>query len=486
MDADESTSALPSLDAAYSALKSHDARFDGRFFIGVRTTGIYCRPVCRVRAPLKKNCTVFALAAQAEHAGFRPCLKCRPELAPQRSLALLNAALANAAAKRFENVERVSVLEVAQDLGVSARHLRRIFEVAYGVSPLAYALTHRMLLAKRLLTDSSRSVAFIAGAAGFGSVRQLNTAFATRYHFPPSTLRKREPLPEPEIETNALTLIVRKPYAFEAMFAFFAKRALPGVEGCPAGELMYSRTIALDHAGVRVKGWLQVAKRPGTPHLSITVSDSLWPAIAGLLPRVERMFDVHADSETIDQQLGDLCSVPGLRVPGTIEPFESAVRAILGQQVTVVAANQIAARLVARFGEKIETPFPELNRLFPTASCLAGQTVSALAECRIIRTRAQTILTLAERCVAGTLDLSGQANAEETITNLRSIKGIGPWTAQYIAMRALRLPDAFPVGDVALRKAAGVTTDAQLLAHVEHTRPWRAYAVINLWDSLST
>jgi AraC family transcriptional regulator, regulatory protein of adaptative response / DNA-3-methyladenine glycosylase II len=484
MDADKSTSPPPSLDAAYSALKSHDARFDGQFFIGVRTTGIYCRPVCRVRAPLKKNCTVFARAAQAEQAGYRPCLRCRPELAPQRSLVLLNAALANAAAKRFENVERVSVAQVARDLGVSARHLRRIFEAGYGVSPLAYALTHRMLLAKRLLTDSTRSVAYIAGAAGFGSVRQLNTAFATRYHFPPSALRRRES-PSGDA-TNALTLVVRKPYAFEAMFAFFAKRALPGMEVCVPGEMAYLRTFAFEHAGGRVQGWLRVAKLPHTPHLSVTVSDSIWPAIAGLLPRLERAFDIHADSEAIDEQLGGLCTVPGLRVPGAMEPFELAVRAILGQQVTVIAANQIAARLVARFGEKIATPFPDLSHLFPTATRLAQQSVPELAECRIIRTRAQTIITMAEQCAAGTIDLSGKADAEATIAQLRAIKGIGPWTAQYIAMRALRMPDAFPVGDVALRKAAGVTTDAQLLAHVEHARPWRAYAVINLWNSLST
>ncbi len=472
-----------SLDAAYSAVKSHDARFDGQFFIGVRTTGIYCRPVCRVRAPLKKNCVVFARAAQAEQAGFRPCLRCRPELAPQRGLKVLNATLASEAAARFERAERVSVVAIASDLGVSPRHLRRIFEASYGVAPLAYALTHRMLLAKRLLTDSSRSVAAIAGVAGFGSVRAMNAAFATHYRFPPSALRKRV---APQAHSaNDVTLFVRTPYAYLAMFDFFAKRALPGVESCAQNALHYARTLALDHAGSCLRGWLRVEKFPHSDHLTLTVSDALWPAIGALLPRVERLFDIHADSAAIDQQLGPLCALPGLRVPGTLDGFELAVRAILGQQVTVVAANQIAARLVARFGEVIETPVSALNRLFPTAQCLAQHSVTALADCGIIRTHAQTIITLAQQCVAGSLDLSSNTDVDETVAALREIKGIGPWTAQYIAMRALRAPDAFPVGDVALRKAAGATTDAQLLAHVEHARPWRAYAVINLWHTLS-
>ncbi len=473
-----------SLDAAYSALKSHDARFDGKFFIGVRTTGIYCRPICRVRAPRKENCTVFMRAAQAEQAGYRPCLKCRPELAPQRSLAVLNAVMASAAAKRFERVERTSVTQVAASLGVSPRHLRRIFEASYGVAPLAYALTHRMLLAKRLLTDSNRSVAYVASAAGFGSVRQLNAAFATHYRFPPSALRKRGTSATAH-GANDVTINVRKPYAFAAMFAFFGKRALLGVEACSPDALVYMRTLALEYAGARIAGWVRVSKRSAARHLTLTVSDSLWPAIGVLLPLVERTFDVHADSEAIDVRLGALVSVPGLRVPGAFDPFELVVRAVLGQQVTVSAANQIAARLVAQFGEPIATPFAELNRLFPTPARIARLSVTELAECRIIRTRAQTIITLAQQCASGALDLSGAENVDTTVASLRAIKGIGPWTAQYIAMRALRAPDALPVGDVALYKAACVKTDAQLIAHLAPAQPWRAYAVINLWNALS-
>jgi AraC family transcriptional regulator of adaptative response / DNA-3-methyladenine glycosylase II len=468
-----------SLDAAYRALKSHDARFDGQFYIGVRTTGVYCRPVCRVRTPLKKNCAVFAFAALAEQAGFRPCLKCRPELAPQRSREALNASLAHAAAHRFERCERVSVAQVASELGVSARHLRRLFEARYGVSPLAYATTHRMLLAKRLLTDSTRSVAYIAQAVGFGSMRQMNTAFANHYGFPPTALRKK-PIAR-RAEANDLTLTLRAPYAFDAMFDFFRQRALPGIEHCEG--LAYARTVACTHAGESMRGWLRVRKAEQSPNLTLTVSDGLWPAIPTLLPRVERLFDVQADSAAIDAQLGTLVSTPGLRVPGTMDPFELAVRAVLGQQITVVAAARIAARLAERFGESIETPFPLLTRLFPTPQTLANADVASIAQCGVIRTRAQTIISIAQSCAVGTLSFSD--SLANTIAQLRAIKGVGPWTAQYVAMRALRAPDALPVKDVALYKALGVDNDTDLIARLERARPWRAYAVMNLWHSLA-
>jgi AraC family transcriptional regulator, regulatory protein of adaptative response / DNA-3-methyladenine glycosylase II len=286
---------------------------------------------------------------------------------------------------------------------------------------------------------------------------------------------------------TSLSLTPRAPYAFASVGSFFVKRALPHVELCAADEegFSYTRTFALDHKGARISGWLRVAHTQGAQALVLTASDSLKPAMAALRTHVERTFDINADSAAIDRQLGPLLYAPGLRVAGALDPFELAVRAVLGQQVTVAAATQIAGRLVERFGEPIVTPYPALTRLFPTAHALAARSVPELAECRIIRTRAQTIITMAEQCAAGEIDLSGKADADATITQLRAIKGIGPWTAQYIAMRALRMPDAFPVGDVALRKAAGVTTDAQLLAHVEHARPWRAYAVINLWSSLA-
>jgi AraC family transcriptional regulator, regulatory protein of adaptative response / DNA-3-methyladenine glycosylase II len=286
---------------------------------------------------------------------------------------------------------------------------------------------------------------------------------------------------------TSLSITPRAPYAFEAVGNFFVKRALPHVELCAADEegFSYTRTFALDHKRARISGWLRVAHTRGAQTLILTPSDSLKPAMPDLRAHVERTFDINADSALIDRQLGPLLFAPGLRVAGALDPFELAVRAVLGQQVTVAAATHIAGRLVERFGEPIATPYPALTRLFPTPRALAARSVTELAECRIIRTRAQTIITMAEQCVAGTIDLSGKADAEATIAQLRAIKGIGPWTAQYIAMRALRMPDAFPVGDVALRKAAGVTADAQLLAYVEHARPWRAYAVINLWHSLS-
>jgi AraC family transcriptional regulator, regulatory protein of adaptative response / DNA-3-methyladenine glycosylase II len=473
------------LDAAYVALKSRDARFDGQFFMGVRSTGIYCRPVCRVRAPRKENCTVFTHAAQAEQAGFRPCLKCRPELAPARTREALNVSLAQAAAQRLQTTQRISVTQIAEELGVSDRHLRRIFEAHYGVSPLAFATTHRMLLAKRLLTDSQRSVSAIAQAAGFGSARQMNTLFAQHYRLSPTALRKAQPVARDANATNEVTLVIRAPYAYAQMFSFFAQRALPGVEVCAVGtmEPFYMRTFALAHAGTTLRGWLRVRKAARSPHLILSVSDTLWPAIGEVLPRVEKLFDTRADSATIDAQLGALLSTPGLRVPGVLEPFEIGVRAVLGQQVTVVAASRIAARLAARFGERIDTPFPELNLLFPSARTLANADVNTIAQCGIIRTRAQTILTLAQRCVEGALTFDGAF--DDTIAQLRTIKGIGPWTAQYIAMRALRAPDALPVKDVALYKALGVDNDADLIAAVEHARPWRAYATINLWDSLT-
>jgi AraC family transcriptional regulator, regulatory protein of adaptative response / DNA-3-methyladenine glycosylase II len=478
-------------DQAYSALTAHDARFDGCFFVGVTSTGIYCRPVCRVRLPQRKNCRFFLHAAGAEHAGFRPCLRCRPELAPQAPQRTLNRSLAHAAAIAIEQDGSISVAALAEKIGLSERHLRRMFEAEFGVTPVTYAQTHRLLLAKRLLTDSTLPVIEVAHIAGFGSVRRLNTLFQTRYGLTPSALRSAQPSDATTVPSSAepiiLTIPVRLPYASDAMMQFLAPRAMRGVEAVEDGA--YLRTVALRNGPAQITGWLRALPPRETdarPSVQLTLSPSLFPLVPRILARVAQIFDTACDPIAVAATLGPLgAACPGRRVPGTWDGFELAVRAILGQQVTVRAANVIAGRVAQRYGSAIITPWPALTHTFPDAHTLAKASVDDLGACGVIRSRGAAIIALAEHITRGSLTLDESADVEATCAALQSIKGIGPWTAQYIALRALHWPDAFPLGDVAIRKAMGETSDKTVATRAEAWRPWRAYAVAHLWASLN-
>jgi AraC family transcriptional regulator, regulatory protein of adaptative response / DNA-3-methyladenine glycosylase II len=463
----------------YRALRAHDARFDGRFFVGVATTRIYCRPVCTARTPLREHCRYFPSAAAAEAGGFRPCLRCRPELAPGFATVDANRRLAQSAAGLIEDgrLADARLPDIAEVLGVTDRHLRRVFQDEFGVSPIAYAQTQRLLLAKRLLTDTTLPVLDVAMASGFASLRRFNHLFRTRYRLTPAELRRKAPAREPG-DRLAFEIAYRPPYDWEAMLAFLERRAIAGVES--VGQRGYARTVRIGKA----HGYIEVAPSKRRAALRVTVSASLAGAIPAVLARVKHLFDVACHPDEIAAALGALASDrPGLRLPGAMDGFEVAVRAILGQQVTVKAASTLAARFAAAFGEPLDTAHPGLQRLFPEPAGVAALEAAQVARLGIIAARARAIVALAREIAAGRLRLDPSAPVESTLAALEALPGVGPWTAQYIAMRALAWPDAFPHPDVAVVKAMK-RTPAVALAHADAWRPWRAYAVLHLWKSL--
>jgi len=464
----------------YRALVAHDARFDGRFFVGVATTRIYCRPVCTAKAPHRHNCRFFPSAAAAEAQGFRPCLRCRPELAPGYAAVDANRRLAQAAARLMEDgkLEDASLADLAARLGVTDRHMRRVFQQEFGVSPVEYAQTHRLLLAKRLLTDTDLSVMDVAMASGFASLRRFNDLFRTRYRMTPGELRRTAPARAPT-ESLAFDLAYRPPYDWSAMLAFLKQRAIAGVEAVDGKR--YRRTL---RSG-KVAGWIEVAPSPRRSALRVVASLSLASSLPSVLSRVKSLFDLACHPEEIAAALGPIASAhPGLRLPGAIDGFEIAVRAILGQQVTVKAAAVLAARFAERFGAAIETPHEALDRLFPQPAEIAALEPSRIAELGIFAARARAIVALAREVDRGRLSMEPTAHIESTLAALEKLPGIGPWTAQYIAMRALAWPDAFPHPDVAVLKAMNQPQPKSAVAIAEAWRPWRAYAVLHLWKSL--
>ena len=494
----------PDDDARYRALCSHDARFDGRFFIGVTSTGVYCRPVCRVRTPRRENCRFFDHAAQAERAGFRPCLRCRPELAPlDRHWSLEDAStiLVQQATRLLDDpqtwldaaTEGATVSRLADRMGVSDRHLRRIFEARLGVSPLQYLQTRKLLTAKQLLADTTLPVTQVAQASGFASLRRFNAAIQARYGLSPTQMRRNPltlatPSRTPTGHAGTVRLSWRPPYDAVAMLGFLGTRALPGVECVNTDVLRLQRTVRLTVAGQPHTGWLDAQLDPAAHRLLLRVSDSLHAVLPSVIWRVRALFDLDADPQAINAVLqADFPGGDGLRVPGCFDGFELAVRAVLGQQITVAAARTMATRLLERFGEPIATPEPALHRLFPTPQVLAEAEPQALGELGIVRQRQAAIQALARAVASGQLDLSGHADLALTTQALLALPGIGPWTAQYIAMRALRWPDAWPRGDVALQQALGLVELKGPAAANEAARqaaawqPWRSYAVIRTW-----
>ena len=477
-------------DAAYLALKTHDARFDGRLFVGVTSTGIYCRPVCRVRTPLRRNCRFFANAASAERSGFRPCLRCRPELSPGLSLTDSSQVLAQHAARLIEQAARGGtdpyLPEIAARLGVTDRHLRRIFRQAHGVTPIDYLSTQRLLLAKQLLTDTDMPVTQVALASGHASLRRFNAAFMQRYRLNPSALRKQVACDAPQRpdRSTPLRLAYRPPYDTAGVLRFMAQRALPGVEAVDGLEMR--RTLRWPHQGQLLAGWLQARFVPLRNELHLGLAPALLPAVGSILQRMRHAFDLDADPALIDPCLVTLPGTPrpGLRVPGAVDGFETAVRIILGQQVTVAAARTLARRLVAELGQAIETPFADLDRLFPSAVEIAAATPERIGRLGIVRQRVAALQALAREVAAGRIELHPAADLGSTLLALRALPGIGEWTVQLIALRVLAWPDAFAASDIGVLNALGLRDPAKAAAQAEAWRPWRAYAVIGLWQTL--
>lgn len=498
-------------DTCYRALKARDARFDGHFFTGVTSTGIYCRPVCRVRTPKRENCRFFELAAQAESAGFRPCMRCRPELSPARagaaapsplrpwSMQDASFILARQAANLLDEPELWSdgapaMADVALRLGVSERHLRRIFDQHWGVSPLQYLQTRRLLMAKRLLTDTQLPIAQIAALSGFSSVRRFNATFAERYRLQPRQLRQSTELGAAASDTSSIVLkgAYRPPYDVAAMLEFFATRQIDGIEAVDTARLTLERTLALTAGGKTHCGWVRVQFVPERCNVVFSISPALCAALPQVLARLRDWLDLDAEPSTINSVLQtDFPGMEGLRVPGCLDGFELAVRAILGQQITVRAARTLGTRLVERFGSDLPGGTKGLHRLFPTPQALCLATGDEMGQLGIVRQRQRAIQSLAQAVARNGLVLQPGVDIHETLAALQALPGIGPWTAHYIAMRALRWPDAFVAGDVALHKALGVQdrNNPKLAAKAaeaasQRWRPWRSYAVVRAWASL--
>ncbi len=476
-------------ELCYRALRARDPRFDGLFFVGVTTTGIYCRPVCSARTPGRDRCLFYRHAAEAERAGFRACFRCRPELAPGQGRIDARSRLVTAAIAHIEEGcgEERSLDTLADELGVSARHLRRVLVQETGLSPIELLQSKRMALAKRLLHDTSLSMSEVAFASGFSSIRRFNALFRERFGMPPSGLRQK-PLAGRTRDTLLLRLDYRPPLAWEALLAFLAARAIPGVESVESVKGgSYRRTVRLG----KHRGWLCVTRDPERAALLAEVSSSLAEVLLPLIARLRALFDLDAQAKVVEEHLASdpllkehVAARPGLRIPGAFDGFETTTRAILGQQVSVRAATTLSGR-VATLGESIETPYADLHRIAPGPEAMVAAGEARLAEIGMPFSRARSLVALAQAVMNEGLSLRGTRDLDETMAKLKALPGIGDWTAHYVAMRVLGAPDAFPSGDLALRKALGGLSAREAEARAEPWRPWRAYAAMHLWTSLS-
>lgn len=515
-------------DARYAAITARDPRFDGVFFVGVQTTGVYCRPICPARTPARTRCEFFASPALAERAGFRACFRCRPELAPGEAARLapsdvvdtLVASVAHRIAEGALN-ER-SLDDLASELGVTARHLRRVTEARLGVSPVELAQSRRLALAKQLVQDTQLPLTDIAFAAGFGSVRRFNAVFSARMGRSPSSLRdtragaRRSSTADAKPPSDAIVLRLdyRPPYDWAHVLGFLRGRAIPGVELVGAED--YQRVVHIDgHVGtIRVRHVIrgQASRRldlgerdrasevaVATPSrtrgaFELSVSPSLLPVLMPLVARVRRMFDLDAHPAAIaavldgDKLLAPLVTKhPGLRVPGAIDPFEASVRALLGQQVSVAAATTLAGRFAAAFGSPHAGVVVGLTTRFPTVVEVVAAGPERIGKLGLPRARAAAIHNFARVLARGELVLDaahGTHDLDAFVAQLVELPGIGPWTAHYLAMRALHVPDAFPAADLGVQKALRRSGARAAEARAEAWRPYRAYAVMHLWSSL--
>ena len=473
--------------ALYTALQARDPRFDGVFYVGVTSTGIYCRPICTAKTPKAANCRFFDTPAAAEQARFRPCLRCRPELAPGHAPVDDARRIAHLVAARIE--EGLSdgargLGAIAARFGWSSRHLRRLVKQELGVSPIELALTRRLLLAKQLLTDTALPVTEVAFASGFSSLRRFNDAFLRRYGMPPTRLRKATEAPAAAAETLTLPLGYRPPFDWDALLDFLGTRAVAGVEVVADGR--YHRTVKI---GAHT-GWVSVRNAPQRRSILVELPHELTPVLPALLGRLRQLFDLGARPDLIVARLGQdpllaasVARHPGLRVPGAFDGFEIVLRAVLGQQVTVATASRLTARVVAAYGERIAGAPGGLDCLTPSAERVAGLRAAEVAGLGIVRTRAACLVAVATEVAAGRIRLEPGPMAGETLERLLAVPGIGPWTARYIAMRALGWPDAFLTGDAVVRNRLGGLSPRLAEERSEPWRPWRSYATLHLWKS---
>ena len=460
---------------------SRDARFDGKFFIAVLTTRIYCRPICPARACNERNIRYYPSAASAAEGGFRPCLRCRPESSPGTPAWLGTSNTVSRALRLIgeSGLEDGGVEVLAERLGVGSRHLRRLFLRHLGATPMAVAQTRRLHFAKKLIDETRLPMSEIALAAGFGCVRRFNAGVRQVYHRTPTQLRRLARQKNMQSGSHYLfKLHFRPPYHWEGMLSFLAARATPGVEVVEAGK--YRRTISLNGCD----GYFEVSFDQGRDALMVRIEFGDPRSLFFITERIRKMFDLGADWAAIVPSLrsdsvlaGSVEADPGLRVPGCWNGFELAVRAILGQQITVKGATAMAGRMANSFGK----PFfgaSGLTHLFPSAQVLAD---AKLGDIGLTGARAETIRTLARAVCDGKINFEGVVDSDEFLNRLCQIPGIGKWTAQYVAMRALGEPNAFPSSDLALLRAMALETPRELERRAEPWRPWRAYAAMYLW-----
>jgi len=488
---------LPDKATCYKALESRDSRFDGLIFVGVKSTGIYCRPICPARTAKYDNCTFHGSAAGAQEAGYRPCLRCRPETAPQfaswrgtsntvsRALALIDEGALDG--------ESSSVEKLADRLGVGERQLRRLFLQHLGASPVVVAQTRRVLFAKQLIHDTSLPMTEVALASGFNSLRRFNEVFHDLFHRPPSSLRRKSAVNLPDVAGGTVFRIrYRAPYDWDSMLEFLRARAIPGIEAVEKG--VYKRTVEI---GGR-SGFIEVKHLPRKDSLCVTIHFPTVQALQEIVNRVRRSFDLGADIETIDEHLSFdkelgpwVAKRRGLRAPGGWDGFELAVRAVLGQQVSVQAARQLAGKLVALHGRPMtrDTGLPDgLTHVFPTATYIAGANDLGVGMPKL---RLETLRAVAQASVDDPGLFQPSGDVDQGIAKLKAVPGIGDWTAQYVAMRIIREVDAFPASDVGLLRGAEkvlgeLVTPKSLALRAEAWRPWRAYAAQHLWAADGT
>jgi AraC family transcriptional regulator of adaptative response / DNA-3-methyladenine glycosylase II len=470
-------------DICQRAVRARDVRFDGIFFVGITTTRVYCRPVCPARVSYPERRRFFDSAASAERAGFRPCLRCRPELAPGRALMDAVPRLARLAAQRIAAgaLNGQSVADLAGDLGVSERHLRRALERQLGVSPAELAQTHRLLLAKRLLAETSLPVTRVAFASGFQSLRRFNAVFRERYRLSPSALRRAAPSGPAGSATPAgdfvtLTLAYRPPLDWPHLLGRLARDAMPGVISVEDGR--YARVVRLEGR----TGAITASNVEAKSHLEVAVSLSLLPALMPLLARLRHLFDLDAEPAMVDAHLAQhglgrsVRRHPGIRIPGAMEGFEMALMSLLDEE-----DESLLERVVGELGEAVETGVPSLYRLGPSAARVAQAGAAALAQLGVSRRRAEAVVAVAQAMAEGGLRLQPGSDVVATHRALLEIEGVGERLATIIVMRALYWPDAFPTADPALQRAAGAASRRELREQAERWRPWRAYAAQHLW-----
>ena len=464
---------------------SRDARFDGKFFIAVLSTRIYCRPICPARTCNESNVRYYASAAAAAEAGFRPCLRCRPESSPGTPAWMGTSSTVSRALRLIgeSGLEDGGVEVLAERLGVGSRHLRRLFLRHLGATPMAVAQTRRLHFAKKLIDETSLPMNQIALASGFGCVRRFNAGIRKVYHRTPTQIRRlmRKTKLQPGNQ-YLFRLHFRPPYHWEGMLAFLAARATPGVECVEQG--CYRRTISLNGRD----GYFEVSIDQERSALAVKIEFGDPRSLFFIVERIRAMFDLNADWSAIVQSLISdpalierVQSDPGLRVPGCWNGFELATRAILGQQITVKGATALAGRLTASFGRPLSSA-KGLTHLFPTPEVLAD---ARLASIGLTGARAETIRLLARAVAEGKLKFEGVVDSDAFQQQLCEISGIGKWTAQYVAMRALGEPDAFPSSDLGLLRAMGLRSSSELEERAEAWRPWRAYAAMYLWKIAS-